>query len=479
MLKYSTGYTLKKQKEVLFMKRKVNSTLSLLLILLMLVSCTQTPPSDTGAGESTAKVTDSLSVDTEKESEPEASEQTTPDSTPESSDDETTGTTDPDKKPIDISELSFGDLTDAELEAFYQKAVTARSKFEYQYAYGLFAMLARRGYKDSAEQERSLILYGNAIKIIETEARHVVGGKNCSDNNVPLDAKGFLYISEGGIPKFTCQKDGVKYDIVPDTTLRDVVSITAHTYYNMVGHPNVYQCIRSDGTVGVIVNALSSPAGMQTDDLQKAIDDYTSYIASLKDVVKISTTENGYESVYLHSDGTLSYYTSSDSAQTKEKKDRVEAWTDIVDIGYSITMNITAIKGDGTYLYEKMYRDLSDDTVNEHFGKDDKIQLLGRTPILDGIVKSMPVSAPGEYSYNGEYFPYKKIVYSGNYFCLDADGNVLTDYTTFLSMTKVDGIAYVQYLQSSVASIGCDGKIRISQEDKADKGYIEDLTVEI
>ena len=111
-------------------KSIISTTLSItLLLLLTLAAC------NNGGGEVTDTQTDAVSESSTTDTQTDTGETTTEDTT-----DSSVGS---DWKPYDIEELSFGEMTESELEAIYHQAVSAKNNKEYQYAYGLFALLSR------------------------------------------------------------------------------------------------------------------------------------------------------------------------------------------------------------------------------------------------------------------------------------------------------------------------------------------------
>ena len=448
-------------------KSIIPATLSItLLLLLTLAAC------NNGGGEVTDTQTDAVSESSTTDTQTDTGETTTEDTT-----DSSVGS---DWKPYDIEELSFGEMTESELEAIYQQAVSAKNNKEYQYAYGLFALLSRKEYRDSAEQERTLTAKGNATTIIYTELDCIVGGENCSVKNTESlnNVTGYLYIGEGGTPTFIYEDNGEIKKIIPDTTLKDVVSITDHTYYYSVGSPAVYQCLKKDGTVALIYN-LDCNADPNNTTAAQIIGQAEAFTKELKDVVKISVCNDGYEAMYLHSDGTVSVCTTSGrTGEEGEALDRVKAWTDIIDIYFTYYYTV-GIKSDGSVVRESIgTRKYTTDPYADFDFTEKKALLMGEgfNIVNDGAIWDSNSDAPGYYYLDSSwstYDYYKKIVWSQRDYCIDVEGNIISSgiHTHIMDKTT-DNVSYVHNFNGLVfISVSTDGKIKVHNFFKTDDSY--------
>jgi len=241
------------------------------------------------------------------------------------------------------------DYTDDQKAVLYNQAEEAVKNKEYQYAHSLFALLARHNYKDSGKRELSLVREANAIPIVSAKLATVIGGANCSIDSTPDNAgniDGLLYIGEGGTPHFAYHdSNSILHDIIPDSTLKDVVSIVANsgngeTYYQQWDHLRsliYFYCIKSNGEVALIYNPyiLSSPMIHET--WSKKLQDLESYCKTLKGVSKITTFvyESNTSAVFLHDNGSVSIYEPNLDSLSSEGKTAVKSMKerrDIVDV---------------------------------------------------------------------------------------------------------------------------------------------------
>ncbi|MEE1357145.1 MAG: hypothetical protein UHG68_06230 [Clostridia bacterium] len=441
-----------------------------LLLLLTLAACNKS------GGEITDTQTDAdltnTTTDISADNSTDTGETTTEDTT-----DSSTGS---DWKPYDIEELSFGEMTESELEAIYQQAVSAKNNKEYQYAYGLFALLSRKEYRDSAEQEKALIAKGNATTIIYTLLNCVIGGENCSvkDTESLNGDMGYLYIGEGGTPTFIYKDNGEIKKIIPDTTLKDVVSITDHTYYYSVGSPAVYQCLKKDGTVALIYN-LDCNADPNNTTSAQIIGQAEAFTKELKDVVKISVCNDGYEAMYLHSDGTVSVFHHIDRIETySQALEKVKKWTDIVDISFSYKSAV-GLKSDGSKVGEKIYPtryyNSTEGRSNNNQNKG-KTQLLGDPSIIDGTLWNYTSDIPIIYYIDNSDFEYeycKKVIWSKIDYCIDVNGNIiLFNKKDRIVSNTITGVSYVEFIYYHIfATISTEGKVQVHDYYMTDDSY--------
>ena len=427
--------------------------LSLYLILIctvLLVSCAQADTSNVSDGVSTTELYSEATTQSPDNTEPDRGADTTDDKKPSAG-----------LKDYDINELSFGALDPTQLSQLYEKARRAEADGAYQYAHALYALLARKGYSDSADKERELIASANATPIIYTSSVHI------GEINVDGEHDGYLYIGEGGVPRFAYIDGAEIKEAVPDASIDGVISITDHDIYGAVGMTNVYQCLRRDGTVALIYRLPNenSPAFSASSEGVSKLDVFT---RTLGDVVKIVASKDSYVSAYLHKDGSVSVFMPSGAADTSAIKNAVDICI------YS--KGVAVLGSDGRLslleLWESSYPN------EKEYDGEESIQLFGEYDIYDGVVYAAGEDRPLEYYTKNDYSDheyYSRVVLCGVGYCVDADGAITVSVPTYDTRSvlgkNASGISYVIRLGGLLFSVDTEGKIAV------DESYFESYAV--
>ncbi|MBQ2863721.1 MAG: hypothetical protein IJE84_06045, partial [Clostridia bacterium] len=244
--------------------------------------------------------------------------------------------------------VNMSSPSESEMSKIYERAVAAKENKEYQYSYALFSYLATKGYRDSVSQAADGRMLGLAEKIATTGLANVAGGENCSVSGISDDdfTEGYLYIAEGGVPTFVYLSGGETVSIIPDSTLKDVVSIVKFItpYYEF------FVCLKNDGTLSAIYN----PA--VCDDESGAAQTFNSllaFLSSQKNVVQVSAGDD-FECAVLLSDGTLSLFCLPQfHLGYSENIDRVKNWRDVAYISFG-RYSALGVKNNGEVLCEKL-----------------------------------------------------------------------------------------------------------------------------
>ncbi len=243
-------------------------------------------------------------------------------------------------------------------EELYELLTQAISDKEYQYAHSLAAYLALDDHLDTREIRTSLTRRANARYFVSTYMDSVAGA-NCSLDAIPENASminGVLYIGEGGTPRFIYYDDyDVLQEIVPDTTLKDVVSIIESPNYYMRQIPQFYQCITKDGDVRILYNPRLVKEGIESQSSEfMELNSLIEFTQGLVGVSKIVYEPESINCAYLHEDGRVSmfltYYRNQTQAD-REAIERVGEWSDIVDMSYS-GFEIIGLRKDGSIAWE-------------------------------------------------------------------------------------------------------------------------------
>ena len=323
------------------MKRKNTSIIciSLALLLLLLCSCKKT-----GLDYDTANTNETLSTSqADINTDVAGSESTGSIDT-----DNVTDTPIADK--ITIIDHSF-EYSLTQKQSIYKRAEQAVDNKEYHYAYSLFAVLSRQGYKDSTKRELELLKYQNATQIVQTTLDKVAGGENCSLSVTPENADkidGLLYIGEGGTPRFIYQDNDENItEIIPDTKLTDVLSLCGVGDFGDFS-PRFFICIKYDGSIELLYSPSVIEDFYRTKEWLDTFYDFEQYCENLQNVAKIwiYSDSASTEACFLHNDGSMSVYANEKYCDTSVLQ-KLKQQKDLVDIYYDLN-KLCGLRADGS-----------------------------------------------------------------------------------------------------------------------------------
>ena len=267
-----------------------------------------------------------------------------------------------------LADTTLDSMTDTEIkppldewekQKLYDAATQAANNGSYQYAYGLFMRLGHEGYKDSAEKAQALrrTAYATPVEFVCKDVFYQL-----ADTDVLGDG-GFLYIdSEGTVQYLYATKgaDGVAvvHTLTPDPTLKNIRSVLYSECFYM-GEIWICLLLDDDGKVHLMYDEqgleqrLSQKAEGEKNEQSHAWllsaakelkEELSVFISEQRDVVSISYVAEGPAFLFLHSDGSVSAYT------TQKDKDSIASWSNIVDIYYHAPYDIIGIDKDGKYI---------------------------------------------------------------------------------------------------------------------------------
>ncbi len=363
----------------------------------------------------------------------------------------------------------LSELDEEEKETIYQKAIEARDNKEYQYAHALFSLLSREDYKDSAKESAELLSRASATVILNATLGEVIGGKNCSkqfneDLGNKYSTQGFLYIGEGGTPRFAYVSVETKEieTIIPDTALTNVISITRGPkvlYSTGKDEPYFFHCLKGDGSIEVIYNPNFYGKSYEGEEVRYECAEYFKFIRSLKSVRKFICDEESYTAVFLHADGSVSFYGNSHDERDNKAMDRIRSWTDISDIVFYDGEFVWGIKQDGGVVVENVW----DDDEPIFSGHDTKIQyMLPHYTIVNGCVydrrNNMLTYKVRNADGSESDIAFKNAVYCSSNTVTDVYGNVYLIENGSL-LFKTDNVSYLCQVDYKYLICYNDGRV--------------------
>ncbi len=269
------------------------------------------------------------------------------------------GTIDSEKGLIVAEDMN---LSDSDMKALYDTAMTAAENNNFQYSYGLFARLAVKGYSDSAVKAASLrsMAYAMPVTLV-----NVGVFDNFTDNDI-IGSNGFVCSDENGTPHFIyAAKEGdktVSRTFTPDPSLTGVISFHVKAIYDHL----LCICLKEDGTLHVFydsarIDKINAPCTADvgicthcmTIGYKENIDNLLSMLREEKNVIKFIDGGSYLQFALLHTDGSVNFYHKGFSYNDAMKSIFGENITNIIDICYIDGESPIAVLSNGEVIGDK------------------------------------------------------------------------------------------------------------------------------